>query len=93
MLAFSLLLKICRLTCRYISIEDFIEMEPEYIKQILLILSTRDKTGFLIIIEELLDGILCLFKTILLVELFFLLTLSDILGIQVHLSGQTEIKI
>lgn len=93
MQAFSLLLKIWRLICRFISIEGFIEMEPEYIKQVLLTLSTRDRMAFLIIIEELLDGTQCLSKTILLVELFFLLTLSDIRAIQVHQSGQIEIKI
>ena len=93
MQAFSLLLKICRLTCRYISTEGFIEMEPEYIKQIPLILSTRDKMAFFIIIEGLLAGIQCLFKTTLPAELFFLLTPLDIQVIQAHQSGQIEIRI
>ena len=93
MLDSFLSLKICKPTCKFISIKDYTETEQEYTKNQQLKLSTKDQTAFPMRTEELSAGTQYPSKPIPLAVNSSPPTLSDTQDTQVHQSGQTEIKI
>lgn len=62
MLDFSRLLRICRLICRFMSIEEYIEMEQESTKHRLWIPSIKERMAFLTITGEHWAGIQCQYR-------------------------------
>ena len=92
MLDSFLSLKICKPTCKFISIKDYTETEPEYIKNQQFKHSTKEKMVFPIKTEELSAGTQYPSKPIPPAGSSSLPTLSDTQDTQELQSGQIEIK-